>query len=123
MRLIRATPSMGNAFPRYEGTGYLSNGAFRVRSFWSRVGSSLLIAALAIAPALSAQATDTVPTGTRRTMVTRAELQAALDEIQRGSTGSTAYSPQLRSAKQKDAQAIRVRLEEGDFRVGDEIKV
>ncbi len=69
-----------------------------------------------------AQRPDTVAVGARRAMVTRQELQAALDELQRGLT-STAYSPALRGAKQAEANVIRDRLDEGDFRPGDEIKV
>ncbi len=69
-----------------------------------------------------AQRPDTVSVGAHRAMVTREELQAALEELQRGLT-STAYSPALRAAKQAEANVIRDRLEEGDFRPGDEIKV
>lgn len=55
-------------------------------------------------------------------MVTRGELQAALDEIERGLTSSV-YSQSLRSAKQAEARVIKDRLTEGDLRSGDEIKV
>ncbi len=64
---------------------------------------------LAIVPGtapLAAQGPDTASIGAKRSMVTRSELQAALDEIQRGLT-SSAYSSSLRSAKRKEADAIR----------------
>jgi hypothetical protein len=90
---------------------------------------SFRLAALLVATAFPlcagsarAQRPDTVAVGAHRAMVTREELQAALDEIQRG-LASTAYSASLKAAKQAEADVIRNRLEEGDFRAGDEIKV
>jgi hypothetical protein len=72
--------------------------------------------------ALLAQQTDSTVVTARRAMVTRAELQAALDEMQRG-LASSGYSSAIRSAKQAEADIIRERLAEGDIRPGDDIKV
>lgn len=72
--------------------------------------------------ALLAQQTDSSVVTAHRPMVTRAELQAALDELQRG-LASSGYSPAIRSAKQVEADVIRERLAEGDIRSGDDIKV
>ena len=94
-----------------------------MKSPWFGLVSIMLAAALPLRPnALEAQRPDTVSVGARRSMVTRAELQAGLEEIQRGLT-STAYSQSLRNAKQAEAAAIKDRLTEGDLRSGDEIKV
>ncbi|HEY4099475.1 MAG TPA: polysaccharide biosynthesis/export family protein [Gemmatimonadales bacterium] len=65
---------------------------------------------------------DTALVAAKRPMVTRAELQAALDDIQRGLT-STAYSQALRMSKQAAADVIRDRLTNGDIHPADEIKV
>lgn len=95
-----------------------------MKSSWIGVAALAIVAALALpATGLAAQSGDsTAVTGAQRAMVTRAELQAALDEIQRG-LSSTAYSASLRGAKEHEAAAIRDRLQEGDIRSGDEIKV
>jgi protein involved in polysaccharide export with SLBB domain len=55
-------------------------------------------------------------------MVTRAEIQAALDEIQKG-LASTGYSIALRGSKEQMAAVLRDRLTEGDIRPGDQIKI
>lgn len=55
-------------------------------------------------------------------MVTRADLTAALAEIE-GSLSSGVYSSNLRDAKRAQADAIRERLAEGDLRVGDLIQL
>lgn len=55
-------------------------------------------------------------------MVTRAQIQAALDELQNG-LASTAYSSTLRTAKERTAEVLRDRLTEGDIRPGDQIKI
>ncbi len=96
-----------------------------MKSPWLTVVSLLIAAAVPLRSAdLSAQQrSDTgSTTEARRSMVTRAELQAALEEIQRG-LASSGYSQSLRSAKQAEATAIKDRLEMGDLRSGDEIKV
>jgi protein involved in polysaccharide export with SLBB domain len=72
--------------------------------------------------AARAQVSDTALMASRRSMVTRAELQAALDEIDRG-TSSGVYSAALRANKQAEAQVIRTRLTEGDLRPADEITI
>jgi Polysaccharide biosynthesis/export protein len=90
----------------------------------------LLIAVLAVigtaeASPLSAQsipATDSSLVMSKRTMVTRRELEAALAEIDQ-STNSGVYSPALRAAKNADAQLIRDRLVEGDLLPADEIRI
>lgn len=87
-----------------------------------RVASSLAIGVPLLASRLPAQGADTAVSNAQRSMVTRAEIQAALDEIQKG-LASTAYSPALRASKQRTADVLRDRLVEGDIRPGDQIKI
>ncbi len=56
----------------------------------------------------------------QRATVTRAELQATLDTLNR-LLQSPGYSEALRSAKQSEADAIRERLTDGDLHTGDVI--
>jgi hypothetical protein len=86
------------------------------------LGLTLVITGAATAARLSAQGSDTVVVNAQRSMVTRAEIQAALDEIQSG-LASTGYSRALREAKAKTAELLRDRLTEGDIRPGDQIKI
>ena len=71
---------------------------------------------------LAGQQSDPAIMAARRSMVTRTELQAALDELQRG-LASSGYSSAIRGAKRAEADVIRDRLTEGDIRQGDQIKV
>ncbi|MGH7522800.1 MAG: polysaccharide biosynthesis/export family protein [Gemmatimonadales bacterium] len=77
---------------------------------------------MATATSLSAQGADSTVTNAQRSMVTRVEIQAALDEIEKG-LASSAYSPALRGAKQQTAAVLRDRLTEGDIRAGDKIRL
>jgi protein involved in polysaccharide export with SLBB domain len=61
-------------------------------------------------------------TNAQRSMVTRTELRATLEEIDQ-QLASSGYSSALRSAKRAQAEAIRDRLAEGDLRVGDMVRV
>jgi len=81
-------------------------------------------AAISLHPAglAAQQRADTGMIEAKRSMVTRSELTAAYEEIQRG-LASTGYSQSLRSAKQAEAAAIKERLNQGDLRSGDEINV
>lgn len=99
-------------------------GRNRVKSSWYRLATLMIATVLVSEPsALAAQQrADSAPIEARRSMVTRAELQAAHDEIQRG-LASSGYSQSLRTAKQAEAAVIKNRLTEGDLRSGDEIKV
>jgi protein involved in polysaccharide export with SLBB domain len=92
----------------------------RVKSSW--FGLAIMATLIIPTGVVVGQGVDTATAGSQRSMVTRAELQAALDEIQRG-LSSTAYSQSLRSAKEAEAAVIKDRLVEGDLRSGDEIKV
>jgi len=92
-----------------------------VKSPWFRLASLLVAVALPLCSRpLAAQRLDS--TDARRSMVTRKELTAALEEIERG-LSSSAYSSSLKNAKRAEATAIRERLDEGDMRPGDEIKI
>jgi hypothetical protein len=51
---------------------------------------------------------------------TRADLERLLEEYERA-LASPAYSESVKQSIRGDAQAIRERLSEGDFRVGDRI--
>jgi protein involved in polysaccharide export with SLBB domain len=57
-----------------------------------------------------------------RAMVSRADLQTALQELD-AFLASSGYSQTIRAVKQAQAEAIRERLTEGDLRVGDLIRI
>ena len=90
----------------------------------SAAGAGLAMMAMLAAGSsrASAQVVDTAAVNAQRSMVTRAEIQLALDDLEKG-LASTAYSPALRSAKQETAAMLRDRLVEGDIRPGDQIKI
>lgn len=85
---------------------------------------ALLVATIGGSAALPlhGQQPDTSMIAAKRSMVTRSELQAAYDEIQRG-LASPGYSSAIRKAKQVEADLIRTRLDEGDIRPADQISV
>jgi protein involved in polysaccharide export with SLBB domain len=56
----------------------------------------------------------------QRTYVSRAQLTSLLEFYQR-SMASTAYSETLRDRARYEAEAVRSRLEQGDFQVGDRV--
>src|SRR5689334_21462050 len=60
------------------------------------------------------------PIGKPRAQASRTELEASLVEIDK-IMDSTGYSSRIRDAKRQEAELIRQRLAEGDFRVGDQI--
>lgn len=66
--------------------------------------------------------TAMVLSNAQRPMVTRPQLEAALAQIEQD-LKSGAYSTALRSAKATEADAIRERLAQGDFHVGDIISI
>ena len=74
---------------------------------------------LVCAPILSAQ---DVPVDARRPLVTRADLQSALDQADQ-IAGSDAYSFAFKEEKRAEAAVIRERLLEGDFYVGDQLNI
>jgi protein involved in polysaccharide export with SLBB domain len=93
------------------------------------VGNRITIRVLAAAGLLLASVAwsgtaQTVPVvvNADRAMVSRAELTAALQEID-GFLAAGGYSSVMRAAKQAQADAIRERLAEGDLRVGDLIRL
>lgn len=79
--------------------------------------TGLLIAFLPLA-AVAQQTTTPVMVNADRAMVSRADLTAALQEIE-AALGAGGYSQTMRAAKRAQADAIRERLTEGDLRVGD----
>lgn len=95
----------------------------RIRSIV--LAAAALLVGTSVAPRpLAGQQSD--PAGTvnnaRRSMVTRSELRAALDEIDK-QMASSGYSSALRDAKRSEAEAIRQRLAEGDLHVGDLVRM
>ncbi len=74
---------------------------------------------LLLTPVLTAQ---DVPVDATRPLVTRAELQSALDQADLVA-GSDAYSVAFKEAKRAEAGVIRERLLEGDFYVGDQLTI
>lgn len=93
----------------------------RNRSTWFRVAVAL--AAVVVArPALAQETATPLIISAQRSMVTRAELKAALEELDR-MLASSGYSEALRNAKRSEADAIRDRLAEGDIRTGDVVQI
>jgi hypothetical protein len=74
---------------------------------------------LLLAPVLAAQ---DVPVDATRPLVTRADLQSALDQADQ-IAGSDAYSLAFKEEKRAEAAVIRERLLEGDFYVGDQLTI
>jgi hypothetical protein len=58
----------------------------------------------------------------RRPIATRAELQKAVDELDK-LAGSTGYSKSYRKAREAEAEMVRQRLAEGDSQPGDQIDI
>jgi protein involved in polysaccharide export with SLBB domain len=75
---------------------------------------SLIIPAL-----LEAQ---TPPVDVRRAQATRAELQAALQELEEV-INSPGYSKNYRKNREAEVEMVQARLAEGDFQVGDQIDI
>lgn len=72
---------------------------------------------LGVGSPLAAQTADA-----RRPQATRAELEAALEELERV-IGSSGYSKSFRQARESEAKLVKQRLSEGDFQVGDQITI
>jgi hypothetical protein len=89
-----------------------------IRFTASRSASLLALLLLTLAGPSSAQE----PISGRRAMATRAELQASLEEAQR-IVSSRAYSDDLRNQKKQEMALLEDRLQDGDFRNGDQIQV
>jgi len=86
---------------------------------FAKIILSLLFAILFLsAPGVQAQGAIEWDGG--REQMTRVELEELMERIQEN-LASTAYSQQLRSQLELNAELIRRRLEQGDFQVGDRI--
>lgn len=92
-----------------------------MHSFARRLIAPVLLLVLFTPPlrTLEAQTRDPGAMSSRR-MATRAELEAAAEEYDR-LAASTAYSEPARARARVEAAAMRRRLTEGDFRVGDRL--
>ena len=90
-----------------------------MRSPIGKIGLSLVFALLFLS-AHGAQAQGAIEWDGGREQMTRVELEELLERIQEN-LDSTAYSQQLRSQLDRNAELIRRRLEAGDFQVGDRI--
>jgi protein involved in polysaccharide export with SLBB domain len=77
----------------------------------------LLLGALLLPAAAAAQDREWNPQGF---LATRAELTAQLERYE-AAAGSTAYGAEIRRQARREAELIRSRLEQGDFRTGDQI--
>ena len=88
------------------------------------IATVLLVAAYLGTRPLGAQQVDpaAMVSNSQRSMVTRVELRATLEEVDR-QLASSGYSSALRDAKRAQADAIRDRLAEGDLRVGDLVRI
>ena len=90
-----------------------------MRTMYSLLSRLSVWGLLFCAPILAAQ---DVPVDSRRPLVTRAELQSALDQTEQ-IAGSEAYSFAFREETRAEAALIRERLLEGDFYVGDQLNI
>lgn len=81
---------------------------------------AVVLAFVLFAAPVTGQAQE--PGSGRRAMATRAELQASLEEAQR-IVSSRAYSDELRNQKKQEVTMLEDRLQNGDFRTGDQIQV
>ena len=95
----------------------------RIRSIATVVTALLVLGGITPSTA-SAQVADpaTVVSNSQRSMVTRAELTAALREID-AQLASNGYSAALRDARRAQGDAIRDRLAEGDLHTGDLVRI
>src|SRR5690606_19735950 len=93
--------------------------SLRKRSMKSRRVLVVLGILVACAAPLRAQQTSWDPTGRQ---LTRAELEQMLAEFER-TAASGEYSGTLRERARTEAALIRLRLQEGDLRVGDQIQL
>lgn len=82
---------------------------------------ALLIFASGVPAVVAAQQPVTYGDG-RRAQATRAELEAALVEID-AILNSPGYSARLREGRRREAELIRERIVEGDLQVGDQIQL
>lgn len=89
----------------------------RMRRFASR-SLLVLVAALCLAPTSGAAQTNLSSAWT----ASRAELERRVTQLD-ALAGSTAYSERARARSAQEAENIRGRLSDGDFRVGDRIYV
>lgn len=96
----------------------LPTGTLARASVWAL----LMAAAIGAAPALSAQEGVDPGSDARRPVLTRAQLQQAMEEAE-AIANSEAYSASFRESKRDEAARIRERLLEGDFYVGDQISI
>lgn len=89
------------------------------RMFWNPLMAGwilLLLGSMTPPGELPAQST----TDGRRAQAERAELEAALREIEE-IMQSRGYSPRIRNAKREEARIIQERLRDGDIQVGDQV--
>ena len=82
----------------------------------------LLMTALLLIATTGLPAQQPAAAGDGTGNMTRAQLEAALQEYEASATNSE-YSRQLRQQAQLEAAMIRDRLENGDFKVGDQISL
>lgn len=114
----------GGGRPEHLPTPCLNSMEHAVRN-WTAIRAVIgagLLATCQTSAATAQQGAVQVVVNADRAMVSRADLQAALTEIE-GFLASGGYSGPLRTAKKAQADAIRERLADGDLRVGDMIRL
>jgi protein involved in polysaccharide export with SLBB domain len=83
------------------------------------ISAAILVTCLAlVAPPLEAQRTDNWDP--ERVYMSRDDLRQLLGRLEQ-TVNSSAYSSKLRNQARDQAELIRIRLEEGDFQVGDRV--
>jgi len=83
-----------------------------------RISSLLTASALLLVASATAVRAQSAP----RAQATRAELEAALIELEKYAV-SSGYSSRLRNEKAREAAMIKTRLADGDLQVGDQIDI
>lgn len=83
-----------------------------------RISTLLTAAALLLVASATVVGAQNAP----RAQATRAELEAALIELEKYAA-SSGYSSRLRNEKAREAAMIRTRLTDGDLQVGDQIDI
>jgi hypothetical protein len=83
---------------------------------------AVLLGAAVVATPIRARAQEPEQVDVRRPVATRADLQKALDELEK-LVSSTGYSKSYRKAREAEAEMVRQRLADGDFQSGDQIDI
>lgn len=97
-----------------------SRSSFRMYRVVTARAASWMVALMCLSAALAPSPAAAQEMDARGREMTREQLQASLERFEEAASAS-GYSRQLREQAGREAELIRNRLQEGDFRVGDRI--